>query len=382
MEEFDDILRRKLNEPATPPDLSPVWSKVNAGLGSTGYNIWKTIALLSILLWFLSFLFWFKGKEVKQNNVNNKQIPLTQTSIHNDTIISYKTIRDTVFRKVYINKWKGVQPGPIAITSENKEEPSQLNTEHPINTEKRDTITSYISTINNKAIQSTSMDYQAKMKALTPEKPIENNIKPNKLPVFDFVIFAGIPHYQELVLQKDGIAPKESSSVYGISTNYRLLKGLSFYGGITRQKDSYEAGAITSIKNREIPDPGNPSYLLDAITVDQSIWALNTGISYDFLLKNKWILCFGAGVDWILSGRQDNSFCFPGIAYLPEQRIYEHQDAKPFTAHKSYISLGFDIPVFKQLSFECKLKKYFSIHDQPWLVPDYTSELGLKYNFY
>jgi long-subunit fatty acid transport protein len=226
------------------------------------------------------------------------------------------------------------------------------------------------------------MDYIAKMKALSPEKNINKKEEKNKLAQFDFALFIGLPQFNEIVIQKDGIAPKLSSSIFTLSTNYRILDGLSFYGGITRQNIAYEAGAITSSNKRVIPDPGNPAYILDAVTIDQLIWGLNTGLSYDFLLKNNWILSFGTGVDWILSGKQNNSYCFPGIGYLKESRVYENREAKIMTPQNAYFSIGADIPVYKQLSAAVRIKKYLGLIDKNWIVPDYSTEFGLRYNFY
>ncbi len=383
MDKFDDILRNKLNEPITPPDSTPVWAKINAGLTGTGFSRWKSIALLSLLLWLLTITFWYLASNTKPVNTAIKEIPVAKTIVKNDTIIKYKTIIDTVFKKVYITKWKAPSLSNNGIQAEIK--PTQFGPKEPIVQEtkdnKGDSNLTFNPILKSGSLQSSTMEYKGKMKPLNPLKLAEPVDKKSE-PAFDFSFWFGIPKYPELVIQKNSIAPKLNSSIIALSTNYRLIPGFAFYGGITRQYDKYEAAGITNVKNREVPDPGNTAYTLDAITVDQLIWTLNTGLSYDFILKNKWILSISSGIDWNLSGIQDNSYCFPGTGYLPENRIYEHKETKIMTPQKAYLSIGINIPVYKQWSLAYRFNKYINMSSQTWLIPDYSHEFGLKYYFY
>lgn len=384
MDEFDDILRRKLNEPVTPPEHTLVWSKINKALSGASFNKWKTIALSSLLLWLLTMAAWMNsGKNISTKILNTSQAKM-ETLVKYDTIFKIQEKRDTVIKKIYITKWKTIEPSNI--DSKKGIMVSQLeNNRLPTNAAFNSTAFNnyvFIPSLKISSIQSSIMEYKTKIVPLRPVKTIE--IKPNlkKIPVFSFGIWTVLPKYKELVSQKSGIAPKISSSIYNIAGNYLLLKGLSFTAGINRQKDAYEAAGITDIKDRKSPSPGDPTYTLDALTINQLIWGLNTGVSYELLLKNKWMLSMSAGMDWILSGKQDNSYCYPGSVYKPEKRIYEHLQSKPMTGKDVYLSLGLDVPVYRELFLGVRFKKFVSMTNESWLVPDYSTDFGLKYCFY
>ena len=384
MDEFDDILRNKLNESSPPPDSTVVWKKVNSGLAANKYNVWKTIAILSLLLWFMSIAYWCFLAKKESNNKTPQSTQLNSTVPLKDTIYKINTIRDTIVKKVYIPKWR--QNLPLKAETNFNKANEEINDHNKmlVKTSNEDAVSfmPFLQEATTEKVHSNITEYKSDLVPLSALKLKTDKPETDKLAQFDFAFCVGFPQFGEEVIQKNGLAPKINASIIGLSMNYRLWKGFSFHTGISKEKFLYDASGITNAKHQVFPDPGNPVYVLDELKYDQSLWNLNTGISYNLKLKNKWLLAFESGLDWIISGTQNSSYNFTGNAYYPDQKLSNSLEAKPFSLQKAYCAAGIDIPVFQQFYLGYRIKKIINISKASWLSPDYIHELGINYKFY